>query len=76
MYNEFKDIEYDLKKFISEQKEIIIIGGCLSYTAISIWLEYLSECFKNFIDIKTRSRIIKYKKELLDLRHLKKDDLI
>lgn len=32
-----KDIEIEFEKFIKDQKEILEVGGCLNYVAISIW---------------------------------------
>ena len=36
-----KDIEIEFEKFIKDQKEILEVGGCLNYVAISIWQDFL-----------------------------------
>jgi len=40
-----EDIRDEFEKFVKEQKEIIEVGGCLNYVAISIWKDFLSDFF-------------------------------
>ena len=73
MVDNFDDIIPDVEKFISEQKELIEMGGCLNRVAISIWLEYLFDAFCKFKDPETRSKILKCKRDILELSHAKKE---
>ena len=68
---DFDKFEEEVLAFIKTQNEIIEVGGCLNYMAISILIGSCVEKFIIFNDIEIRHKIIKLKNKLIDLERKK-----